>query len=299
MKSYLTQHANALRDACRRLVAAPLNTLLALLVIGVALALPSAGYVALDNLRELLGSSTGAPQISVFLQIDANRKDATEIDARLRELKPGNWRFVPRDEALKRLQASAGMSDIVASLPKNPLPDAYVIEPTDTSPEAMDTLAAQLRTLPKVAHVQLDSAWVRRLDAFLRFGKLSVSLLAGLFAGALVASTFNTIRLQILAHANEIEVARLIGATDAFVRRPYLYFGTLQGALGGLFAAALVAVGLHLLSPPVAELVTLYGGNFALRGLSPLGVGLLTAGGALLGWLGALLSLAIHLRRPG
>ena len=299
MKSYLTQHANALRDACRRLVAAPLNTLLALLVIGVALALPSAGYVALDNLRELLGSSTGAPQISVFLQLDANRKDATEIDTRLRELKPGNWRFVPRDEALKRLQASAGMSDIVASLPKNPLPDAYVIEPTDTSPEAMDSLAAQLRTLPKVAHVQLDSAWVRRLDAFLRFGKLSVSLLAGLFAGALVASTFNTIRLQILAHANEIEVARLIGATDAFVRRPYLYFGTLQGALGGLFAAALVAVGLHLLSPPVAELVTLYGGNFTLRCLSPPGVGLHTAGGALLGWLGALLSLAIHLSHPG
>ncbi len=299
MKSYLTQHANALRDAGRRLVVAPLNTLLALLVIGVALALPSAGYVALDNLRELLGSSTGAPQISVFLQLDATRKDATEIDTRLRDLKPGNWRFVPRDEALKRLQTSAGMSDIVASLPKNPLPDAYVIEPTDTSPEAMDTLAAQLRTLPKVAHVQLDSAWVRRLDAFLRFGKLSVSLLAGLFAGALVASTFNTIRLQILAHATEIEVARLIGATDAFVRRPYLYFGTLQGALGGLFAAALLAVGLHLLSPPVAELAALYGGNFTLRGLSPLGVGLLTAGGALLGWLGALLSLAIHLRHPG
>ena len=299
MNSYLTQHANALRDAARRLVAAPLNTLLALLVIGVALALPSAGYVALENLRELVGSSTGAPQISVFLHLDANQKDTAEIDTRLRGLSAGPWRFVPRDEALKRLQATSGMSEIVASLPKNPLPDAYVIEPRDASPEAMETLATQLRAWPKVAHVQLDSAWVRRLDAFLRIGKLSVSLLAALFAGALTASTFNTIRLQILAQAAEIEVARLIGATDAFVRRPYLYFGLLQGALGGLFAATLVALGLHLLAAPVGELVTLYGGSFVLRSISPPGVALLTAGGATLGWLGALLSLAIHLRHPG
>ena len=117
MNSYFTQHANALRDAARRLVATPLNTLLALLVIGVALALPSAGYVALDNLRALVGSASGSPQISLFLQLDATRKDITEIDNRLREAQPGAWRFVPRDEALQRLQASAGMAEIVASLP--------------------------------------------------------------------------------------------------------------------------------------------------------------------------------------
>ena len=191
------------------------------------------------------------------------------------------------------------MAEIVASLPKNPLPDAYVVDPRDPAPEAMEELAAQFRTWPKVAHVQLDSAWVRRLDAFLRLGKLSVSLLAALFAGALIAITFNTIRLQILAQAAEIEVARLIGATDAFVRRPHLYFGALQGALGGLFAALLVAGGLHLLAAPVDELVALYGGSFILRGLSLPGIALLAATGAALGWLGAALSLAIHLRRPG
>ena len=297
MNSYFTQHANALRDAARRLVATPLNTLLALLVIGVALALPSAGYVALDNLRALVGSASGSPQISLFLQLDATRKDITEIDNRLREAQPGAWRFVPRDEALQRLQASAGMAEIVASLPKNPLPDAYVVDPRDPAPEAMEELAAQFRAWPKVAHVQLDSAWVRRLDAFLRLGKLSVSLLAALFAGALIAITFNTIRLQILAQAAEIEVARLIGATDAFVRRPHLYFGALQGALGGLFAALLVAGGLHLLAAPVDELVALYGGSFILRGLSLPGIALLAATGAALGWLGAKLSVAIYLRR--
>ena len=298
MNSYLTQHANAQRDALRRLLATPLNTLLALLVIGVALALPSAGYVVLDNLRELVGGASGAPQISVFLQLDATRKDAGDVEHRLRELQAGTWRFVPRDEALKRLQATAGMAEIVASLPKNPLPDAYVVDPRDPAPEAMEELAAQFRAWPKVAHVQLDSAWVRRLDAFLRLGKLSVSLLAALFAGALIAITFNTIRLQILAQAAEIEVARLVGATDAFVRRPHLYFGALQGALGGLFAAVLVSLGVHALATPVSEIVALYGGSFALHGLSPLGVGLLATAGAGLGWLGALLSLAIHLRHP-
>ena len=298
MNTYLTQHANALRDAAQRLVAAPLNTLLALLVIGVALALPSAGWVVLDNLRALLGNASGAPQISLFLQLEANRKDVSEIETRLRESTPGAWRFVPRDEALKRLQAKAGMTEIVGSLPKNPLPDAFVVEPHDTAPEAMEALATQFREWPKVAHVQLDSAWVRRLDAFLRIGKLSVTLLAGLFAGALIAITFNTIRLQILAQAAEIEVARLIGATDAFVRRPHLYFGALQGLLGGLFAALLVTLGGHLLAAPADELITLYGGNLALHGLSPLGIATLAGLGALLGWLGALLSLAIHLRHP-
>ena len=299
MSAFVTQHVAALKSAARRLTGSPLNTLLALFVIGIALALPSTGWVILTNLRELAGNASGVQQISLFMTIDADKKDVEDIEARLKAQNIGQWRFVSRDDALANLQASEGMADIVASLPKNPLPHAFIVEPDHRTSDALEALAAEYVGWPKVAHVQLDSAWVERLHALLALGRSAVLMLAGLLGFALVVVTFNTIRLQILAHANEIEVARLIGATDAFVRRPYLYFGTLQGALGGLFAAALVAVGLHLLSPPVAELVTLYGGNFTLRGLSPLGVGLLTAGGALLGWLGALLSLAIHLRHSG
>ena len=189
------------------------------------------------------------------------------------------------------------MGEIIASLPKNPLPDAFIVEPSDTGPEALERLAKSFSEWPKVAHVQLDSAWVRRFDALLRIGKLSVSLLAALFAGALVAVTFNTIRLQILAQSAEIEVARLIGATDAFIRRPFLYFGALQGLLGGLFAALLVALAGQLLAAPVGELIALYGGNFVLRQLSPENIAALCGIGAALGWLGAQLSVAIHLRR--
>lgn len=297
MNAWLAQHRAALGSALRRLWQAPLNTLLSLLVIGIALTLPGIGYVLLDDLRELGRNASGAQQISVFMQLDANRKDIGEIEGRLRQLGAGSWRFVSREDALKRLQTSEGMAEIVASLPRNPLPDAYIVEPRDTDPAALEGLRETLAGWPKVAHVQLDSAWVRRFDAFLRLGKLALTLLAGIFAAGLVAVTFNTIRLQILAQANEIELARMIGATDAFIRRPFYYFGALQGALGGLLAGALGSLALHLLGGPVGELAQLYGSPFALRPLSGLEVAALSGAGAVLGWLGAQLSVSLSLRQ--
>lgn len=299
MNVFFSQHFNALRDAFRRLIASPLTTLLSLMVIGTALALPTAGWLVIDNLRGLTGSASGIQQISLFMTLDAGKKDIAEIESRLREAKAGNWRFVSREDALKHLQASEGMAEIIASLPKNPLPDAFIIEPADTRPESLEQLAKSFSGWPKIAHVQLDSAWIKRFDTFLRVGKLSITLLAALFGGALVAVTFNTIRLQILAQACEIEVARLIGATDAFIRRPYHYFGLLQGVLGGLFAAFLVTLGGMLLSEPLGELIALYGGSFTLHGLAPANLLALAAFGGGLGWLGAQLSVSIHLRRIG
>ena len=299
MKGFIAQHLAALYGAFRRLVAAPLSTILSLLVIGTALALPSAGWVVLDNLSTIAGNASGVQQISLFMTLDADKKDVAEIKSRLRDAALGAWRFVAKDEALQHLKSSEGMAEIIESLPKNPLPDAFVVEPANTEPESLEGLAKTFSAWPKVAHVQLDSAWVKRFNAFLQIGKLSVVMLAGLFAGALVVVTFNTIRLQILAHAAEIEVAKLIGATDAFVRRPFQYFGALQGALGGLFAALLVSMAGLLLEAPVSELVALYGGGFALRGLSLASIAVLMSIGAGLGWLGAQLSVAIHLRRIG
>jgi hypothetical protein len=166
------------------------------------------------------------------MELGASRKEVAEIESRLQALSTAKWRFVPREEALKRLQQTEEMAEIVASLPRNPLPDAFIVEPADTEPAALEASPRKFAGWPKVAHVQLDSAWVKRFDAFLRLGKLALCLLAGLFAAGLVAVTFNTIRLQVMAQAAEIEVARMIGATDAFIRRPFYYFGALQGALG-------------------------------------------------------------------
>lgn len=297
MSVWLAQHGAAMRDACRRLATAPLNSLLSLLVIGIALTLPTAGWLLIDNLHALTGDAPGVQQISVFLSPEAGKREIAEIESRLQAGKIGRWRFVAREEALKRLQAAEGMADIVASLPRNPLPDAFVVTPSASQPAELERLAKTFSGWPKVAHVQLDSAWVKRFDALLRLGRLIVMLLGVLFAAALVTITFNTIRLQILAQAAEIEVARLIGATDAYIQRPLHYFGMLQGALGGLCASLLVAVGFHLLTPLVAELTQLYGTNFTLRGLGAGHVAFLAAIGAALGWLGAWISALMHLRR--
>jgi cell division transport system permease protein len=195
------------------------------------------------------------------------------------------------------MQAKEGMAEIVASLPRNPLPDAFIVEPSNTEPAALEIIRKELAGWPKVAHVQLDSAWVMRFDAFLKLGRLALWMLAGIFAAGLVAVTFNTIRLQVMAQAAEIEVARMIGATDTFIRRPFSYFGALQGALGGLVAAALVFVALHLLAGPVGDLVALYGGSFSLHppGLSQIAA--MSGAGAFLGWLGAQLSVSLSLRK--
>lgn len=294
MNAWLNQHILALRDAARRLLAAPLSTVLSLFVIGVALALPAAGWLLIDNLQRAAGAAAGTQQISLFMTLDADRKAIDEIESRLKLVAGGRWRYVPRDEALKKLQTGGRMADLIAGLPKNPLPDAFVVEPADTSPAAMEKLARDFAGWPKVAHVQLDAAWIKRFDAFLRIGKLAVGLLAAVFAFALVVVTVNTIRLQILAHAAEIELARLIGATEGWLRRPFAWFGALQGMLGGLFAAALLAGGQALLAGPVADLATLYGAAFSLRGPSAQLTGTLVAGGGLLGWLGALISVALH-----
>ena len=189
------------------------------------------------------------------------------------------------------------MAEIVASLPRNPLPDAFIVEPTNTAPEALEILRKEIAGWPKVAHVQLDAAWVKRFDAFLRLARLALWMLAGIFAAGLVAATFNTIRLQVMALAAEIEVARLIGATDSFIRRPFYYFGALQGALGGLLAAGLVLGALALLAEPVGELAELYGAGFSLRSPGVIEVAALAGIGAFIGWVGAQLSVSLSLRK--
>jgi cell division transport system permease protein len=296
MNAWLAQHRAAFARAVRRLFSAPLVTLLSLLVIGIALTLPATGWVLLDSLGDLGRNVSGSQQLSVFMTTDASRKEVAEIETRLRRA-AGKWRFVPKEEALKRLQASEGMAEIVASLPRNPLPDAFIVEPTNPAPEALEVLRKELATWPKVAHVQLDSAWVKRFDAFLRLGRLVLWVLAGIFAAGLVAATFNIIRLQVMAQSPEIEVARMIGATDGFIRRPFYYYGALLGALGGLLGAALVAAIVALVRGPAAELAALYGGDFAVGGPGAMVIAVLAGAGAILGWLGAQLSVSLSLRR--
>lgn len=298
MTGWLRHHAHSLAATLRRFASQPVDTLINALVIGVALALPLGGYALLANLQSMTHGITVSAQVSVFLAMDASPSDRESLEKRLRaEAGVKDVKFVSRAAALEELRQRAGLGDIVATLRDNPLPDAFVITLSDNNAERADSLAAGVRTLPKVTHVQLDSAWVRRVDALVRLARTAIAVLAALLSVALVAVTFNTIRLQILTLREEIVVSKLVGATNAFIRRPFFYYGGLQGALGGVLALLLVRGAMALLDRDVATLATLYGSGFRLVYLGWTDSVALLAFAVALGWLGAWLSVSKHLRQ--
>jgi cell division transport system permease protein len=288
VSAWLRQHRQAARSALARL--GVLNAL----VIGVALSLPAGGYALLENLRGVAGRLALDTQISLFLQPGARRAEAEALGKSLRaDRRIAKVRFVPREEALKELSAVQGLPEVIAALGQNPLPDAFVVTARG---EEIERLSSDLAKLPGVAHIQADAAWARRLAALARIGRLAIWILSALLGTGLVAVTFNTIRLQILTQRAEIEVSKLIGATDAFIRRPFYYLGLLQGVAGGLVALGIVWAGVAALNAEVRFLAESYGSTFrfSFPGAGDAFAVVLFAG--LLGLLGAQLSVARHLR---
>jgi cell division transport system permease protein len=294
MIAWLRQHREAFARAFGKLMQQRGASLLNALVIGVALSLPAGGYALLANLQGAAQRFTVEPQLSLFLRQEARRAD---LEPRLKaDARIAHSRFVSRDEALRELRQAEGLAEVVAALERNPLPDAFVLRAREPSAAALEALAADLRALPGVARVQVDSAWAQRLGALARIGKLALAFLAALLATGLIAVTFNTIRLQILTLREEIEVSQLLGATDAFVRRPFLYLGVLQGLAGGILGLAVLWAGIATLNRPVRELAQAYGSDFQLAFLPWPEAAVLLCIAALLGWLGALLSVSKYLR---
>ncbi|MBI1991604.1 MAG: ABC transporter permease [Betaproteobacteria bacterium] len=308
MTAWLTQHLRGFTATFARLARAPLGSALNILVIGVALSLPLGLYVVIDNLQASSQQIAAEPQVSAFMALDASRAEVAQVEARLkRNPRVQRFRFVPRDQALQEIKQASGLADVVDSLPQNPLPDAFIINAKDSTPQSLESLRDEIRQWPRVAHVQLDAEWARRLDAALRLGRLLVAIaalrlgrllvaiLGALLALALVAITFNTIRLQVLTQRDEIEVIKLIGATDAFIRRPFLYFGALQGCAGGVVAWLIASGGVYLLNRNLGELSHVYASLFQIKYLSiDDGLSLLLIA-ATLGWFGAWLSVGRHL----
>ena len=296
MKIWLAQHLHVLRFTLRRLFTTPLASLLNILVIGIALSLPAGVYVVLQNIQSLVDQVAGTPQISIFLSTNTNKDDIAHIGKQLQQHKQiDHIEYVSREQALDQLKHTTGLADVIGGLSQNPLPDAYIIYPKKTDAQALETLRDELQKWPKLDKVQLDSAWAHKLEAFLKLGRLAVFILAALLSFALVAITFNTIRLQILTQRDEIEVSRLIGATNAFIRRPFLYLGFLQGLLGGAMAWLIIAVSLTLLNNSLAELAQLYASDFTLHLPSIKDNFTLLLFSSYLGWLGAWLSVTQHL----
>ena len=296
MIGWLRHQKHAFTAALHRLGAHPVATLLTALAMGVAISLPGGLYLGLGHLDRLAGDLPAQPEISVFLNVEASTAQEQRIAARLKQPDIAEARFVPKDEALATLSAAQDLADITAGLTQNPLPDAWVVRPQTTSREELVRIADDLGKLPGVAETHLDSQWADRLQAALAIGRTGVWLLAGLFAIALVAISGNAIRAQVLARRDEILVSRLIGATDRYIRRPFLYVGALQSLLGGLAAGGVLAVAGTLLRAPVERLAGLYGSAFHL--LPPTAIEIVAVLGptTLFGWLGAWLSVtrALH-----
>jgi len=295
VNAWLRQHRQTFMRTLVRMAGNPFASLLNVMVIGVALALPLGGYMLLQNLGSVAHQVTGNPQISLFLATDAGKADITAVEARLKRIAGVRTvRFVSREQALAGLKRSENMADVIAALQINPLPDAFVLE-TGGSTAELERLQAELRSLPKIEHIQVDSAWVKRLETVLELGRTAVLILAILLAFGLVAVTFNTIRLQILTQKEEIEVSKLIGATDAFIRRPFFYLGLMQGGLGGLAALAIDYLCMFILNLSILELAHLYGSDYRLRFFDLLDCLALLAFAAMLGWLGSYMSVSKHL----
>ncbi|SFH38036.1 cell division protein FtsX [Nitrosospira sp. Nsp14] len=298
MSVWLSHHFHALAAAIKRLTRTPTGSLLSIAVIGIAFSLPAGIYVLLENLQSLSGQFSGAPQLSLFLKLDADSEAVAEIESRLKQHPDvGRFTFIPKGAALEQLKQSNDWGDVMDGLERNPLPDAFVLSTRNISPERLEALRTELVKLPQVEHAQLDSAWAKRLDALLKLGRAGVLMLAALLSFSLVAVAFNTIRLQIMTMRDEIEVSKLIGATRGFIRRPFLYFGAIQGAVGGAAAWLIISWGIHMADEQLKHLMNLYEVNFRLYHLSledSLSLLLLSA---LLGWIGAWLSVTYQLGR--
>lgn len=296
MISWMRHQKHALTSALRRLSNQPVATLLTALAMGVAISLPSGLYLMLGNLSRLAGDLPAQPEISLFLAADVTPAASQALAARLKKPDITSARFVSKEDALSALSKEQDLTDITAGLGQNPLPDAWVVRPATHSREALAQLSAELEQLPGVAETHLDSQWAERLQAALTIGRTGVWLLAGLFAIALVAISGNAIRAQVLTRRDEIHVSRLIGATDRYIRRPFIYLGALQGLLGGLAAGGVLAVAGMLLQAPVAHLASLYGSGFSLVAPTLIEIGIVLGFTTLFGWLGAWISVtrALH-----
>lgn len=302
MKIWLREHRFAFTDALRKLVKTPGSFAFNVLVVAIALALPIAGLTLLENIRPVTQQLAVEPEISLFLALDTPAEQARALASGIRSMLPlaskkSRIEFIPREQALEALKEKSGLADALATLGQNPLPDAYIIRLSNIDASAVDALAERLKALPGVETVQVDSAWVKRLAAMLQVMRLALLLLAVTLAVVVMAVVFNTVRLQVLTQREEIAVSRLIGATDAFIHRPFYYTGALLGLCAGAVALGAVALALQPLNAAIAEFARLYASEFRLAALD-LSITLqLLAISAALGLLGATLSVRRHLAR--
>ncbi len=296
VRGWLRHHRAMCLDSARRLVRAPIGSLVTMLAIAIALVLPAALWLTLDGARLLDAELTESATLTAYLEVGVDAAEAGRIDEALAaQGGVARTRLITAAEGMAEFQQALGLADALDRLEENPLPASVVVTPAEPAPGAVRALAAELEAIAGVAEVRLDLAWIERLRHLAELGRRLALALAVLFGGGVLLVVGNTIRLAVESRRQEIEVVTLIGATHAFVRRPFLYSGAWYGLGGGLLAWALLALGGEWLSAPAAALAASYGASFGLPRLGPGGSATLVGCSILLGWLGAWIAVSRHL----
>ncbi len=299
VSTWFLRHVSTAIGALGRLAQQPFANLMTILVIAVTLALPAALHLVIKNAQSVSGSWANALDFSVYLKDGTSVEAATAL-ARLIEQRAdvASVTLIPADQALAEFKEQSGFGEALDHLRDNPLPHALVVRPGSASTAgSMTLLQEEIANLPEADFVQADTEWVQRFHAILDILQRGITMASILLGAAIVIVIGNTIRLDIQNRREEIEVTKLIGASNAFVRRPFLYSGVWYGLGGGLLALALVAYGLYVLKAPVSRLAGLYDSPYTLLALSFRESLLIVATGVVLGLAGSWLAAARHMRR--
>jgi cell division transport system permease protein len=300
LTNYFTRHMQAGLYSLGKLMRSPLASLMTCLIIGIALALPAILFVALKNAELIAGSFQQTMQITLYLKKTATEAQVLtltrELNAR-HEIK--TVRAISPANGLQELQKQAGFAVATGDMQDNPLPWAIVILPTEkaSNPNTIENLESSLKKISLVDNIQLDILWVKRLASLITLAHRITYALAIFLGFAVLLIVNNTIRSTTQQHHKEIEVIQLIGGTDAFIRRPFLYAGMVYGLFGGILGWILVDILIFLLKSPARHLAELYGSAFSLTGMGIINVMFLLIISIMLGFVGSWFAVTKHLRQ--
>ena len=294
-RGYRYHHRSTLQTSLQKMLREPFQSLLTIVVIAIALTLPTALSLGIDNMRQLSGGIEASAQISVFVKKGARPAAVEEMASQLKKLSGvATVTHISAESALEEFKTLSGFGSALQYLDENPLPDAFLVQPLLLSDAAR--LVGEIRDMTLVDDVQIDMEWLQKLESLLDIGRqLSLALGAALGVGVILV-VGNTIRLAIQSRRDEIVVVKLVGGTDAYVRRPFLYTGLLFGVFGAMTSALMLVILSFWLEGAVAELAGLYHSQFRLRGLGLGGFSALVGAGGVVGLLGAWVAVGQHLR---
>jgi len=297
MKNYLLRHAQNCIGSLGNMTRQPVASAMTIAVIGIALAMPSGLNVLVRNGQAVAGGWESIRDFSVYLKPGSSLENASQLREQILQLNiVETARLISADQALTELRNDTAFSEVLGALDDNPLPHTVVVRPNPAAtPDALKEFQEELIARPNVDLVKLDTEWLERLNALLELARRGVWIAAVLLLGAVIVIIGNTIRLDIQNRRAQIEVSKLLGASDGFVRRPFLYTGFWYGLCGAVVALLLLIISLWVISGPVKRLVQLYGGGFQPIGVDRLTLITVVAGGLLAGLGGAWIAVARHL----